>query len=259
MSTFLFSEVIFGPVRSRRFGVSLGINLLPCDRKVCSFNCVYCECGWTGKENFSASGGLADPDSMAKELEKRLIFMKQQGDLPDSITFAGNGEPTLHPHFLPIMKQTIALRDQYAPKAKVTVLSNASTAHLPDVYKALILADSHVMKLDAGTEETFRLINQPGGNIRFDKILSNLMLFKGDLTIQTLFVKGTVNGQVIDNTTDREVKLWLDHLQKIRPRLVMIYPIARNTPAENLQVIGSDKLDEIAARVEALGIEPEVF
>lgn len=259
MSTFLFNEVIFGPVKSRRFGVSLGINLLPCDRKVCSFNCVYCECGWTAIENFSAKGGLADPVGMADELEKRLLSMKQQDVLPDSITFAGNGEPTLHPNFLLIMKQTIALRDRYAPKAKVTVLSNASTAHHPDIFEALMLADSHVMKLDAGTEETFRLINQPAGNINFDKILSNLMLFGGDLIIQTLFVKGTVNGHAIDNTTDSEVDLWLGHLKQINPKLVMIYPIARNTPVENLQVTSRGRLKEIAARVGAFGIETEVF
>lgn len=259
MSTFLFSDVIFGPVKSRRFGNSLGINLLPCDRKVCSFNCVYCECGWTEEKNFAPSGGLAEPNAMVEALRQRLQTMQSDQCLPDSITFAGNGEPTLHPHFLPIMQQTVALRDEFAPSARITVLTNASTAHRPDVFHALMLADNHVMKLDAGSETTFNRINQPSTTANFGKIVSNLMLFNGDLTIQTLFVRGLHGNHVIDNTTDEELDLWLGHLSAIKPRLVMIYPIARNTPASALEVIDSQELQAIAARVQQLGIETEVF
>lgn len=196
---------------------------------------------------------------MVEALRKRLQAMKRDDDLPDSITFAGNGEPTLHPHFLPIMQQTVTLRDEYAPAARITVLSNASTAHRPDVFHALMLADNHVMKLDAGSEAMFLRINQASSTANFEKILSNLMLFNGDLTIQTLFLKGSHGHDAIDNTTDEEVNLWLGHLSAIQPRLVMIYPIARNTPASALGVIDAQKLQAIADRVQQLGIETEVF
>ncbi len=259
MSTFLFNEVVFGPVRSRRFGVSLGINLLPCDRKVCSFNCIYCECGWTAKDNSGTGNSWPDPSTIEAMLEQRLIEMKSNGELPNSITFAGNGEPTLHPQFLSIIKSTISLRDKYAPGAIVTVLSNATTAHRPDVFEALMLVDSHVMKLDAGTDETYQRINQPASSSPFSKILSNLMLFNGDLTIQTMFVKGMLDGQVIDNTTALEVSTWLDHLVQIKPQLVMIYSIARDTPASDLRIVEREQLNKIAGLVEELGIKAEVF
>lgn len=259
MSTFLFNEVVFGPVRSRRFGVSLGINLLPCDRKVCSFNCIYCECGWTTKDNSGSGNSWIDPSTVETMLEQRLREMESNGELPDSITFAGNGEPTLHPQFLSIIKTTIALRDKYAPDAIVTVLSNASTAHRPDVFEALMLADSHVMKLDAGSDGIYRQINQPVSSAPFSKILSNLMLFNGDLTIQTMFVKGVLDGQIIDNTTDNEISTWLEHLVQIKPQLVMIYSIARDTPASDLKIVEQEQLYSIARQVEELGIKAEVF
>lgn len=259
MSTFLFNETIFGPVRSRRFGVSLGINLLPCNRKVCSFNCIYCECGWTPDGSHAAGDGLADPEKAMLELESRLIQMANEHDLPNSITFAGNGEPTLHPHFLAIMKKTVALRDQYAPMARVTVLSNATTVNRPDVFEALLLADNHVMKLDAGTEKTYKQINQAASSYVFPTILSNLLLFNGDLTIQTLFLRGRKDNELIDNTTDEEVEAWLGHLKQIKPNLVMIYPIARDTPADKLEVIPHKKLEEIAQKVTSAGFNVEIF
>ncbi|PKP21043.1 MAG: radical SAM protein [Bacteroidetes bacterium HGW-Bacteroidetes-22] len=259
MSTFLFSDIIFGPVKSRRFGVSLGINLLPCDRKLCSFNCIYCECGWTTKNSSKTGNGWVDALTVETMLEERLQEMKLRDELPDTITFAGNGEPTLHPQFLPIMKATIALRGKYAPDAVVAVLSNASTAHRPDVFEALMLADSHVMKLDTGTEETYKQINQPASATPFAKILSNLMLFNGDLTIQTMFLKGNHDGHAIDNTTEKEIKRWLDYLIQIKPQLVMIYSIARDTPAGDLMIVEKKQLNIIARQVEKAGIKAEVF
>lgn len=185
--------------------------------------------------------------------------MSANHEFPDSITFAGNGEPTLHPEFLSMMKKTIALRDHYAPKARITVLSNASTVHRADVFEALMLAEDHVMKLDAGTENTFRLINQATDNLSFSRILSNLMLFDGDLTIQTLFLKGVYKNQQVDNTTPAEIEAWIHHLDRIRPRLVMLYSIARDTPANPLEKTTPPQLAQIAHQVNQLGIATEVF
>ncbi len=258
MSTFLFDEIIFGPVSSRRFGISLGINLLPCKRKICSFNCIYCECGWT-KTSTDEIIGLPDRQQVKNLLGLKLSEMKSAGNLPDTITFAGNGEPTLHPQFKGIIEDTVALRNQLAPGAKVTVLSNATMVHLNDVFDALKLADNNVLKLDAGTEEMYRLINRGPQKLQLEQIVENLMKFAGKLTVQTLFLKGTVDGMLINNTTESEVHAWLGHLQRIKPELLMIYPIARATPASGLEKIEKKILQKIAYQTEGLGIKTEVF
>jgi wyosine [tRNA(Phe)-imidazoG37] synthetase (radical SAM superfamily) len=257
MSTFLFHDVIFGPVRSRRLGLSLGINLLPNDSKYCSFNCIYCECGWT-KRN---PGALQLPArSEVKEfLEKRLKEMVEEDYLPDALTYAGNGEPTMHPDFAGIVEDTIALRDQYVRNAKVTVLSNASKLDDPEVFSALLKLDNNIQKLDAGFEQYFNLINQPVEPVRFEGVIENLKKFNGKVIIQSMFLKGFHKNEKFDNTTPEQVDEWLKHIDFIRPSSVMLYSIERATPLHDLEKIPTFDLQRIATKVEALGIEAKVY
>lgn len=257
MNGFLFEQIVFGPIRSRRLGISLGINLLPQNKKWCTFNCLYCECGWTLPKNTGQA--FPEREEVKKEIELRLAAMQAKNAMLDAITFAGNGEPTLHPAFAEIIDDTISLRNKYYPASRIAVLSNASKAGEPKVAGALNKIEQNILKLDAGTEETFRKINNPKSGITLAEILENLQLFKGQMIIQTLFVKGSHQGVEFDNTTDVELEAWLGHIERLQPRLVMIYPIARATPTEDVEKISPDKLLQIAGRVEALGIATEVY
>ena len=258
MSGFLFEQIIFGPIRSRRLGISLGVNLLPLNSKHCSFNCLYCECGWTGPASEKC---LTHPTrkEIRDSLEHKLKSMAAKKAMLTTITFAGNGEPTLHPEFPAIIDDTIALRDALYPAAKISVLSNASTAGDEAVSGALKKVELNILKLDAGTEETFQRINNPGIPITLQQVLQNLERFEGKMIIQTLFVRGHFGGKAFDNTTDSEVEQWLGHIARLRPQSVMIYPIARATPTEDVQKVEPEKLEEIARKVEAMGISAEVF
>lgn len=258
MAGFLFHETIFGPVKSRRFGISLGINLLPNDFKICSFDCVYCECGWT-KDVVPKEYHYVDSKIVREQLEAVLIDFSENKKPIDNITFAGNGEPTLHPEFEQIVSDTIELRNKYFPNTKVTVLSNSTTLNDDRILNSLLKIDNKIMKIDAGSNEMVSLINRSLNNITLEEIVLNLQKFHGNLTIQTLFLRGNVDGKIIDNTTDFEVNLWLDHLKKIKPNSVMIYPIDRATPALNLEKISFEELNVIAEKVRNLGIKAEVF
>ena len=257
MATFLFDELIFGPVKSRRLGVSLGINLLPTDNKYCTFNCVYCECGWTDIEGKKIV--LPKREEFKQKLEAKLIKLRGTENEPDAITFAGNGEPTIHPDFAAIIDDTIEARDKYAPKAKISVLSNASQLHKKRVKDALKRVDKNIQKLDAGSNEMFQLINQPLGNISLNQIVDKLLAFDGKLIIQTLFIRGTYNGNIIDNTTDKEISAWLELVKRVNPMYVMIYPIDRDTPTSDLIKIPAAELDSIAEKVRDAGIKTEVY
>jgi wyosine [tRNA(Phe)-imidazoG37] synthetase (radical SAM superfamily) len=257
MAGFLFNDVVFGPVRSRRLGLSLGINLLPMHSKYCSFNCIYCECGWT-----PASVSLPElpPRETVKQyLEQRLVELAGEDYLPHSITFAGNGEPTLHPDFAGIVDDTIILRDRYAPRARIAILSNASMLHLPGVFGALLKVDENIQKLDAGFEKMFLLINNPVLPVSYSALLENLRRFEGKVTIQSMFIRGQFKNQVVDNTLPGEVDGWVEQLREIRPGKVMIYPIARATPVHSLEKIPTFELDKIAEKVRNLGIETRVY
>lgn len=257
MSTFLFEEIIFGPVRSRRLGASLGINLLPANAKWCSFNCIYCECGWTEKRHFEKTGyPLRSEIKMA--LARRLESMKNQKADLDVITFAGNGEPTLHPEFPGIIDDTIELRDRFFPKVDIAVLSNSTMIHVKEVREALLKIEQNILKLDSAFEETFILLNQPEKDFNFEKMLEHLMVFKGQFILQTMFVKGSFQGRVFDNTTEQELGLWVETVKKLSPLKVMIYTIARDTPASDVQKISIGKLNEIAALIERAGIPVQV-
>ncbi len=255
MSTFLFDSIVFGPVRSRRLGASLGMNLLPPDRKVCSFNCVYCECGWTDSID---SDKLPSRGQVQAALEYKLKKMISGGEGLDVITFAGNGEPTLHPDFSGIIDDTIELRNTYFPNADIAVLSNATMLHRPDVVAALKRVDKNILKLDSAFEATINALNQP--LIRFDlkNLVDRLMAFEGKLIIQSLFVRGSINGIPVDNTTPAEISAWLKLVDQIRPNEVMIYTIARDTPANDLKKLSEEELNGIAQKVEMLGIATQV-
>ena len=256
--SFLFHDVVFGPVKSRRLGVSLGINLLPADTKYCTFNCMYCECGWT-HEKIREDKKLPTREQVREKLEERLASMKETGKHPDAITFAGNGEPTIHPQFPEILEDTIELRDIYFPDTSVSVLSNASTLNKPAIFSALRKTGNSILKLDAGTEKMFRLINGPRSAITLHAIIEKLKEFQGELIIQTLFLRGTLDGKKIDNTVEPEISRWLEHIRKINPKYVMIYPIDRETPLATLEKISFEELGKIADRVEKMGIKTQVY
>ena len=258
MSGILFDEIVFGPLKSRRFGISLGINLLPANIKICTFDCIYCECGLT-KPNPAVRALLFKPDQIRHSLEERFKALQHENIYPDSLTFAGNGEPTLHPQFAIIVDDVLKLRDTFFPRARVTVLSNATMLYKESVREALLRIDSNVLKLDAGTQATFNQINRPAKAITLESIVNRLCDFNGHVIIQTMFLRGLLNGQPVDNTTEAEVLAWLGHLGRIRPKLVMIYPIDRRTPIESLQKITTDELSAIAKKVRQIGINAEVY
>lgn len=254
----LFDEIVFGPVKSRRLGVSLGINLLPVENKFCSFDCIYCECGW-GKDNAEDGKSLPEREDVSRALEKRLQKIKKEGPAPDAITFAGNGEPTLHPDFPQIIDDTIALRDLYFPETKIGVLSNASMLHKPEVMEALQKVELNMLKLDAGTEETFRAINKPPSRLSLDILLDQFKMLKGNLIIQSIFLRGTYNGKEINNTTDAEVEAWIRCMKEVNPRYAMVYSIDRETPVDTLDKVSFDELLSIGRRAEAQGIPTQVY
>lgn len=256
MQTILFHDIIFGPIKSRRLGVSLGINLLPTDGKVCSFDCIYCECGYNAQGKGS---GLNKRSDVKAALENKLQEMKEEGEAPDVLTFAGNGEPTLHPEFEEIINDTIELRDRYFPNAKVSVLSNATRISKDSVFRALNKVDNNILKLDSAFIETIRLINAPNiPSFKAEQLIENLQKFNGNLIIQTMFLRGSHNEQTVDNTTPREIDAWLNALQKIRPQKVMIYTIDRQTPEKALEKIPAEQMNAIAERARALGFEVSV-
>jgi wyosine [tRNA(Phe)-imidazoG37] synthetase (radical SAM superfamily) len=254
MATFLFNEIVFGPVQSRRLGISLGINLLPLESKLCNFSCIYCECGFTDKLLENETHKMASPENVHSKLENTLLTYKAARKKIDTITFAGNGEPTLNPSFAEIIEDTILLRNRLMPETKIAVLSNASLIFRKEVKNALLKVDYNILKLDSSNEETIKKINCPAGNFNISRLIEGLCDFTENLTIQTLFIKGDFNGFYFDNTTESELEGWLSVLNKIRPKLVMVYTIYRDTPVQSLEKISRQKLDEIASRVEQLGI-----
>jgi wyosine [tRNA(Phe)-imidazoG37] synthetase (radical SAM superfamily) len=258
MAGILFDEIVFGPVKSRRFGVSLGINLLPLQGKFCSFNCVYCECGLTD-ERKKEKPVLFTAAEISASLHSRFEALKSGGLNPDNITFAGNGEPTLHPEFEAIINNTIRLRNEFFPKAMITVLSNATRLDRENVKRALLRIDNNVLKLDAGTNATFQAINRPTHPITIEKVVAELKEFDGNLVIQTMLIRGEVDGNLVDNTTEDELTLWLKHIREINPKLVMLYPIDRQTPYKTLEKVPETEFRTLAERIKALGIKAEVF
>lgn len=249
MPTFLFHEIVFGPVHSRRLGVSLGINLLPINGKVCSFDCLYCECG-LNKDN-KKDNKLPTRAAVKEALENKLQQMKDNGEAPDVITFAGNGEPTMHPVFSEIIDDTLVLRDAFFPKAQVCVLSNATQLHKPTVLEALRRIDQPILKLDSAFDSTIKHMDRPvSSSFTVAKLVEQLSVFGNKLIIQTLFTKGAYEGVAFDNTTEEELSAWINLLKIIAPASVMIYTIDRDTPIANLVKIPLETLEAIAERVQ---------
>jgi len=252
MSTIIYPSPIFGPVHSRRLGISLGINLLPADGKVCSFNCIYCECGFN--EDHRPILPLPTREEVAEKLEKKLKDMNTEGQLPDVLTFAGNGEPTCHPHFAEIIDDTIRLRDLYCPKAKVSVLSNSTMIHRKEVHDALMKVDNNILKLDTIDPTYINKVDQPNGIYDVKLIIERLKAFNGHVIIQSMFMRGTASGESVDNTGDEYVTPWLEAVKDIKPKQVMIYTIDRETPTTGLLKATHEQLDTIRDRVIAAGI-----
>lgn len=252
MSTVIYPSPIFGPVHSRRLGISLGINLLPADGKVCSFNCVYCECGFN--EDHRPTLPFPTREEVASKLEQKLQAMVTEGQLPDVLTFAGNGEPTCHPHFAEIINDTIRLRDQYCPQAKVSVLSNSTMIHRQQVHDALMRVDNNILKLDTIDPLYINKVDRPNGTYDVNLMTERMKAFNGHIIIQTMFMQGEYNGEPVDNTGEEYVAPWLEAVKEIKPQLVMIYTIDRETPAHHLQKASREQLDVIRDRVIAAGI-----
>jgi wyosine [tRNA(Phe)-imidazoG37] synthetase (radical SAM superfamily) len=275
MSTIIYPSPIFGPVHSRRLGISLGINLLPADGKVCSFDCIYCECGFN--EDHRPTLPLPTREEVADKLEAKLRQMVADGQLPDVLTFAGNGEPTCHPHFDEIISDTIRLRNQYCPRAKVSVLSNATMIHRQAVHDALMLVDNNIQKLDTVDPLYINKVDHPNGTYDVRLIIDRLKAFRGHVIIQTMFMRGAVQASTpnaqspklnaqcsmlnaqsptdsVDNTGDEYVVPWLEAVKEIKPQQVMIYTIDRETPTKGLLKATHEQLDQIRDRVIAAGI-----
>ena len=256
MHTFLFKYLVFGPVNSRRLGKSLGINILPKEHKFCNFDCIYCECG----EDVEKLSKIDFP-SVEEIIEELLLKSQMLSDRNveiDTISFAGNGEPTLHPHFEEIVYAVKNIRDLIFPSAKIAVLNNSSMLHKPSVQNALEVADYSICKLDAGDEASFLKINRPKGEIRFNKIIRNLKLNKQALIIQSLFFKGVNANEHLGNSSEEHIESYLKQLEEIQPKNVMLYSLDRATPVKDLQALNLFELKKIAKQINALGISASV-
>lgn len=253
----LFQEIAYGPIHSRRLGISLGMEIMPLEHKLCTFDCVYCECGWNEPVSHPK---LPTREQIREALEKKLSQLsaarRPNEKCLDVITFSGNGEPTLHPDFLGIIRDTCALRDQYCPRAKVSVLSNSTQLGRADVMEALRLCNNRILKLDAATDTMMRLIDQPvNRDLNVETIIGWLKQFDGDFTLQTCFLRGTHAGAIIDNTRAEELSAWYGAVEELRPKQVMIYVIDRKTPEENLEKISREEMERIAAPLREKGFD----
>ena len=249
----IFSTNIVGPIHSRRLGISLGVNLLPKDGKVCSFDCLYCECGWNADHR---GGHLPDADEVMHELETKLQTMHAAGEALDVITFAGNGEPTLHPDFPRVIERTLQLRDQYYPEVKVSELSNATQIGKEAVRAALLRVDNNILKIDGAFDETIRLIDQPAdSHYTVRQVIEWMKTFQGQLIVQTMFVRGEHNGQRVDNTTSQEVAAWCDLMREVRPHQIMVYSLDRPTPEPDLTKVSKEEMAQLVAPLVAEGFQ----
>lgn len=254
MSTVIYPSPIFGPIKSRRLGVSLGINLLPGNGKVCTFDCIYCECGFNAERRPKSK--LPTRQEVAEALETKLQQMQAEGMVPDVLTFAGNGEPTAHPDFALIIDDTIRLRNRYCPTAKVSVLTNATRINRKDVFEALKRIDNNIVKLDTVDASYIARIDRPVGYYDVDELIDYMKAFEGHCVVQTMFMKGIdAEGVSVDNTTPQYVNPWIEAIVNIAPREVMIYTIDRETPSQGLLKASREELDSIVTRLTARGIK----
>jgi len=229
-------ETVFGPIHSRRLGNSLGINLLPVNGKICSFDCIYCECGWNkdGREDQK----LPSAADVRSALEDKLAALMVEGVQIDSITFSGDGEPTLNPEFPRIIDDTLHLRDTFYPSAKVSVLSNATRVHIPEVFEALKKVDNPILKIDAPTNELVGRIDRPAPGYDLARVVEALRGFEGNFVLQTMFLRSPE----FDSSSREVLDGWMDIVRDLRPREVMVYTIDRPTPAQNLEAFSEEEM-----------------
>jgi wyosine [tRNA(Phe)-imidazoG37] synthetase (radical SAM superfamily) len=254
MKTLKLQEgIIYGPINSRRLGPSLGINLLPTTYKLCPFNCVYCQYGWTDAHADDASEYVDDLPT-TDEVEEALESWLKRGQKIRYITFSGNGEPCLHPQFDKMVEVASKLRSKYAPHAKLAILSNSTCLGRRNVIEGLKQLNERIMKLDCGSEETFRKVNRPHNNIKYKEMVENLKNLN-DIIIQSVLMDGEIN-----NIEDEEIDKWIERLSYVKPREVQIYSIDRPSADQNLKLVRKEKLKEIAQKAEkATGISVKVF
>lgn len=255
----LFENIIIGPIHSRRLGNSLGINLLPLKRKFCTYDCIYCECGWN-EETIGNKVDLPSYDDVSEQLRRRISELKAEGVSVDSFTFAGNGEPTLHPDFPKVVDLVVEMRNKHYPNAVITLLTNATQLSRPEIYEALMKLDNPVLKLDAGTMAMRNNINKPTAEkYSFDELVNNLIRFGNRGIIQTLLLRGTNDGKTISNVSDEDFGEYIKLLKKIGPKYVMLYAIDRATPEKNLEKLTVDELEFYAQQIRNEGIDVKVY
>ena len=255
----LFENTIIGPIHSRRLGNSLGINLLPLKRKFCTYDCIYCECGWN-EETIENKIELPSYEDVINQLKKRIDELKAEGTVVDSFTFAGNGEPTLHPDFPKVVDLVVEIRNKYYPNAVITLLTNATQLSRPEIYNALLKLDNPVLKLDAGMAAMRNSINKPTAEkYSFDELVNNLILFGNRGIIQTLLLRGSNDGKIISNVSDEDFGEYIELLKKIRPKYVMLYAIDRATPEKDLEKLSVDELEIYAQKIRNEGIDVKVY
>lgn len=238
-----FDDIVFGPIFSRRLGSSLGVNLLPSKGKLCNFDCVYCECGWN-------KDGIAERvfprlEEVKAALEEKMSKAASEGVPVDSITFSGNGEPTMNPDFPEIIDVTLELRDRYFPDAKVSVLSNATLIGRPAVAEALMKVDNPILKIDASSDSLIAQINKPVGRYRLDEVVEAMMKFEGRFVLQTMFLKSPD----FDTTEPEALEKWMEIVRRVKPREIMVYTIDRETPDKSL---AKYTVEEMTAFVQSL-------
>lgn len=255
MATFLFDKIIFGPVQSRRMGISLGVNLLPQTIKYCNYNCVYCECGFTPETTKNIIQKLPTRQEVADTLRE---WFRTTTQMPDALTFAGNGEPTIHPDFASIIDDVIDIRNTYCPNAEIVVLTNATMMHKEKIMKALQKVDRCMFKLDSAIDSTQNIINQPGTERPLSYFINHITKFEGKRIIQTLFIKGKYEGQEFDNTTDAEIDALISAYKQINPHEVIVYSIQRDTPIDSIEQISQETLIQIAEKIKQSGIPVSV-
>lgn len=252
MSTVLYTSPLYGPVFSRRLGLSLGINLAPADGKICSFDCLYCECGLNEERRTHSPAPTAA--QIRDALQDKMRDLASAGRNLDDICLAGNGEPTLNPEFPQIVDAVLQLRNRYMPAARVSVISNGTMAARPSVHQALMRVDANLFKLDTVDPGYVGFLDQPQVSYDVQRQVEVAKSFEGHVVVQTIFLTGTAHCRSADNTGERFVTPWLDALREIRPGACTIYTVARETPVAGLRKASPEVLDAIAARVRALGI-----
>ena len=236
MATFLWDDIVFGPIISRRVGRSLGINLLPREAKVCTFDCVYCECG--GLKRGADKHPLPSLQQVRDAIEGRFAALASEGQGIDSISFTGNGEPTLHKDFAQIIDITLAARDRWFPQAVVSVFTNATRLDRAEVVAALRKVDNPILKIDCALDAMAQVMNRPRKGYSVAKVVEQMKAFGGDFVLQTMLVKGPV----VDNTTPEALEAWYDVVRQLRPREIMLYSIARETPVQGLEKVPAEEL-----------------